>query len=89
MVWRDESAPEAWLGPCWSPPEGDTTGHSLVCRVPLPGGTGRGQTEGHSHRDPRRKLAPLPPEEALAPGSHPPRQKGEKLNQLQSEADYQ
>lgn len=33
--------------------------------------------------------SPTLPEEALAPGSHPPRPKGEKLNQLRSEADSQ
>ena len=51
---------------------------------------GPAQTGGHPHREPRRKPAPRPtPGEALTPGSHPPRLKGEIWNQLCSEADSQ
>lgn len=91
-----DSAPKACLGPCWSPPEDDTPGHGgqLVFRAFLPTVQAQLKLEDIPTGSPGGSQLPPPrppptPGEALAPGSHPPRLKGQKLNQLCSEADSQ
>lgn len=85
------SAAKAWLGPCWSPPEDDTldmqaavfSGHPCQqCRPSL-------KPEDIPTGSPGRSQLPPPSLRKPGPGSHPPRPKGEKLNQLRSEADSQ